>query len=149
MTGATVAEKPGANKPVAEKPVPDKPAATGLPFQRIGGQEPIRRMVDHFYDLMDSDPAYARLRAIHADDLSPMRDSLAGFLNGWMGGPRDWFGSGKCVMSAHGAISIDTELRDQWLAAMRHAMDSLGMEPELRQMLDDGFARVAGAMVSA
>lgn len=134
MTGATVAEKP---------------AAQALPFHRIGGADVIRRMVDHFYDLMDGDPAYARLRAIHAPDLTPMRESLAGFLNGWMGGPRDWFDSGKCVMSAHGPFTIDVGLRDEWLSAMRRAMDSVGMEPDLRQMLDDGFARVAGAMVRA
>lgn len=120
-----------------------------LPYDRIGGADVIRRMVDHFYDLMDGDPAYARLRAIHAADLSPMRDSLAGFLNGWMGGPRDWFGSGKCVMSAHSPFTIDAELRDQWLSAMRRAMDQVGMDDDLRQTLDDGFARVAGAMVSA
>ncbi|QJQ33549.1 globin [Sphingomonas lacunae] len=106
-------------------------------------------MVDHFYDLMDGDPAYARLRAIHAADLSPMRDSLAGFLNGWMGGPRDWFGSGKCVMSAHSPFQIDGELRDQWLSAMRQAMDRVAMDDDLRQTLDEGFARVAAAMVRA
>ena len=120
-----------------------------VPYHRIGGAEVIRRMVDHFYDLMDGDPAYARLRAIHAADLSPMRDSLAGFLNGWMGGPRDWFGSGKCVMSAHSPFQIDGELRDQWLSAMRQAMDRVAMDHDLRQTLDEGFARVAAAMVRA
>lgn len=133
MTGATATDS---------APVP------ALPYQRIGGAEAVRRLVNHFYDLMDSDPAYARLRAIHADDLSPMRDSLAGFLNGWMGGPRDWFGTGKCVMSAHAPFAIDGDLRDQWLSAMRRAMEQLGMEADLHRMLNDGFARVAGAMVT-
>jgi hemoglobin len=118
-----------------------------LPYQRIGGAEAVRRLVNHFYDLMDSDPAYARLRAIHAVDLSPMRTSLAGFLNGWMGGPRDWFSTGACVMSAHAPFAIDADLRDQWLSAMRRAMEQLGIEADLQQMLDDGFARAAGAMV--
>jgi hemoglobin len=122
-------------------------SSPALPYQRIGGAGVIRLMVDHFYDLMDSDPAYARLRAIHADDLAPMRDSLAGFLNGWMGGPRDWFGNGKCVMSAHAPFVIDADLRDQWLSAMRRAMTQISMEADVRQMLDDGFTRVASAMV--
>ena len=127
----------------------EKPATASLPFERIGGANAVRQLVERFYDLMDSDPAYARLRTIHADDLTPMRESLAGFLNGWMGGPRDWFGSGKCVMSAHAPFAIDAELRDQWLSAMRRAMHDLPMDTDLRQMLDDGFTRVAGAMVSA
>jgi len=53
------------------------------PFERIGGTEILRRIVDRFYDLMDSDPDYADLRAMHATDLGPMRDSLTGFLTGW------------------------------------------------------------------
>lgn len=118
------------------------------PFERFGGPVAVRALVDHFYDLMHSDPAYARLRAIHAQDLTPMRQSLTGFLTGWMGGPRDWFGQGKCVMSAHSSIPIDSGLRDQWLAAMRAALAQAPIEADLRTLLDDGFARAAGAMVN-
>lgn len=124
------------------------PAALGTPYERIGGADVIRDIANHFYDVMDSDLAYARLRGIHAADLAPMRASLASFLNGWMGGPRDWFGTGKCVMSAHAPFTIDADLRDQWLSAMGQAMDSVAMDPALRQMLGEGFSRVAGAMVS-
>jgi hemoglobin len=126
----------------------DRSPGLGTPYQRIGGADVIRDIVDHFYDVMDSDPAYARLRAIHAGDLTPMRVSLAGFLNGWTGGPRDWFGTGKCVMSAHAPFTIDADLRDQWLGAMGQAMESVTMDPALREMLGEGFARVAGGMVS-
>ena len=119
-----------------------------LPFDRIGGREPIARMVDRFYDLMDSEADYAELRAMHADDLSPMRESLTDFLVAWMGGPRDWFGTGKCVMSAHAPFTIDSGLRDEWLSAMGRALDHVGVEADLRVKLDEGFARVAGAMVS-
>ncbi len=118
-------------------------------FHRFGGAEAVRALVDRFYDAMESDPAYARLRAIHAADLAPMRSSLAGFLTGWMGGPRDWFGQGKCVMSAHAPFTIDDGLRNEWIAAMRGALAQAEIDADLRTMLDDGFARVAGAMVSA
>lgn len=118
------------------------------PFERFGGPVAVRTLVDQFYDLMHCDPAFARLRAIHAPDLTPMRQSLTGFLTGWMGGPRDWFGQGKCVMSAHSAIPIDSGLRDEWLAAMRAALAQAPIETDLRTLLDDGFARAAGAMVN-
>ena len=118
------------------------------PFERLGGQVAVRALVDHFYDLMQSDPAYARLRAIHAEDLAPMRQSLTGFLNGWMGGPRDWFGQGKCVMSAHSSILIDGDLREQWLSAMNSALDSEVPDAALRSELANGFARVAHAMTN-
>ena len=50
------------------------------PFDLIGGHPAIQRIVERFYDLMEQDPAYAELRALHAPDLSPMRRSLALFL---------------------------------------------------------------------
>lgn len=117
------------------------------PYQRIGGGDAVHALVARFYDVMDDDPDFARLRAIHADDLAPMRVSLTGFLSGWMGGPRDWFGSGKCVMSAHAPFTIDADLRDQWLAAMRIALADAVPDADLRALLDGGFERVADRMV--
>ncbi|MEY4869183.1 MAG: hypothetical protein RIS11_377, partial [Pseudomonadota bacterium] len=52
----------------------DPAAKPQRPFDRIGGREPIARMVDRFYDLMDSEPDFAELRAMHGPDLAPMRE---------------------------------------------------------------------------
>ena len=60
-------------------------------FARIGGTEGVRAVVERFYDLMQDDPRYAALRAMHAEDLFPVRVSLTQFLSAWLGGPRDWF----------------------------------------------------------
>lgn len=117
------------------------------PYQRIGGGDAVHALVTRFYDVMECDPAFARLRTMHADDLTPMRVSLTGFLSGWMGGPRDWFGSGKCVMSAHAPFVIDAALRDQWLAAMRIALADAVPDVDLRALLDGGFERIADRMV--
>mgnify|MGYP002130895865 CR=1 FL=1 len=71
------------------------------PFEQIGGHAAMQAITERFYDLMDRDPAYAELRAIHAADLAPMRAALPRFLAGWAGGPRDWFEAnpGKCMVS--------------------------------------------------
>lgn len=84
----------------------------------------MRQLVDRFYDLMDSDPAYAELRAMHAPDLAPMRASLASFLAAWAGGPRDWFeqNQGKCMMSVHKNFTISRGVAGQWSDAMRRAI---------------------------
>ena len=51
-------------------------------YQRIGEDAAIRRLVDRFYDLMDSDPGAARLRAlddcgVSAELQGPIRQALS------------------------------------------------------------------------
>lgn len=118
------------------------------PFARVGGAEGVRRIVDRFYDLMENDPAYAALRAMHADDLAPMRESLAGFLTAWLGGPRDWFAQhpGTCIMSAHAHFPITPETAGQWIDAMRRAMVDTGVDPDLAGAMEEAMTRMAGAM---
>ena len=120
------------------------------PFEQIGGAERVKAVVEAFYDLMDAGPAYARLRAIHAPDLAPMRASLAGFLTGWLGGPRDWFAErpGVCMMSLHRSMPIDAELSRQWTDAMGRALDQVGVEPEMAQALREVFARMSANMTT-
>ena len=53
----------------------------------ILGEDGIRELTNAFYDIMDSLPEMADLRAMHARDLAPMKEKLAEYLTGWMGGP--------------------------------------------------------------
>ncbi|MFN3516055.1 MAG: group II truncated hemoglobin [Novosphingobium sp.] len=115
------------------------------PFERIGGHAALRAITDRFYDLMEQDPAYAELRAIHADDLAPMRESLPLFLAGWAGGPRDWFEAhpGQCMMSMHAPFPIGRQTADQWAEAMSRAI----AETELADReMGDAMAEVLGRM---
>lgn len=107
------------------------PQAEGnTPFYKLGGHETIQRICNRFYDLMDEDPAYAELRAMHAPDLAKMRHSLAGFLAAWSGGPRDWFqdNPGKCMMSMHKPFVISKAVAGQWSDAMKRAIGDAGIE---------------------
>lgn len=94
-------------------------------YDLLGGKPVVRRLVDRFYDLMEADPAYGDLRALHAPDLAPMRNSLTDFLVAWLGGPRDWFEQrpGMCVMSAHRDVAITEASARQWAEAMTRAID--------------------------
>jgi len=128
-------------------PAPARPAT---PFERIGGRPPIRNLVERFYDLMDTEPAFARLRAIHQADLAQMREKLSDFLTAWMGGPRDWFekNPGSCIMSAHGAMpGIDRETAEQWIACMkRAARPMIEADPDLAASMLDSMATMCRAM---
>jgi hemoglobin len=121
------------------------------PYERIGGREVLRAIVDRFYDLMDEDPAYAELRAMHAPDLAPMRESLTGFMTGWSGGPRDWFDGGKCVMGLHRPLAIGADTARQWVIAMRRAIDETvaASDPEIAKAMGDVLEQMAGGMIKA
>ena len=119
------------------------------PYELIGGQPAIEAVVERFYDLMESDPAYAELRAIHASDLSPMRQSLAGFLAGWAGGPRHWFEAnpGKCMMSMHSGFPVTSETARQWVEAMAHAFADCGLaDHPVGKLMNERFEMMAGGM---
>ena len=96
-----------------DTPVPAGPT----PFERMGGEPGVRALVDRFYDLMDLEPAFARLRAVHGSTLDGARDKLYWFLCGWLGGPNhfvDRFGHPR-LRARHMPFSIGSVERDQWL----------------------------------
>jgi len=118
------------------------------PYELVGGMPVVQRIVDRFYDLMEGDPDYAALRAMHAPDLTPMRTSLSGFLAAWLGGPRDWFEQrpGVCMMSAHKGIAITPDTAQQWALAMRRAIADAGMEPTIAAKMADTLSSLAIGM---
>ena len=118
------------------------------PYDRLGGSATIRAIACRFYDLMDADPAYAELRAMHAPDLDPMREGLAGFLIGWSGGPRDWFDQGKCMFSLHRPMPITQTTAQQWADAMRIAIgEVVAHDPEMVGAMAGVLEEIALSMV--
>lgn len=119
------------------------------PFERIGGHAALRAVTERFYDLMEQDPAYAELRAIHAVDLAPMRAALPRFLAGWAGGPRDWFEAnpGKCMVSMHAPFPISHQTAGQWAEAMTRAIaESDSADRETADAMADVLTRMAKGM---
>ena len=126
----------------------DPQPAGASPFERIGGEAAVRALVDRFYDLMDLDPAFAELRALHPTTLDGSRDKLFWFLCGWLGGPShytDRFGH-PMLRARHLPFSIGVRERDQWLACMQQAMRELQIEPALAQRLAESFFGTADWM---
>ena len=123
-------------------------AASAAAFERVGGEAAVRALVDRFYDLMDLDPAYAVLRALHPSTLEGSRDKLFWFLCGWLGGPQhytDRFGH-PMLRARHLPFSIGVKERDQWLACMHQAMAELAFDPQLAQRLGESFFGTADWM---
>ena len=48
-------------------------------YERLGGAQAVRSLVDRFYDLMDEDPDYFGIRKMHPQDLSDSATNCSGF----------------------------------------------------------------------
>ena len=128
------------NEPLKGPPV--------LPYDRVGGEASVRVLVDRFYDLMDLDPAYREIRALHPGALDGSRDKFFWFLCGWLGGPQHYterFGH-PMLRARHMPYSIGILERDQWLSCMRAAMQEVKLEPAFAQQLEASFFKTADWM---
>jgi hemoglobin len=117
-------------------------------FDAAGGADAVRALVDRFYDLMDLEPAYAGIRALHPGTLDGSRDKLYLFLSGWLGGPDLYvqrFGHPR-LRARHLAYAIGIAERDQWLACMGQAMAECGIDAALQERLTAAFANTADWM---
>jgi hemoglobin len=111
--------------------------ATETPFAQLGGEHAVRALVDRFYDLMDREPQFEVLRALHPAQLDASRDKLFWFLCGWLGGPAHYVDRRGAPMlrARHLPFAIGTVERDQWLACMAQALDDRRVAPALRERL--------------
>jgi hemoglobin len=126
---------------------PTKAKTELTPYDLMGGEAEVRRLVERFYDIMDTAPDARELRDLHAVDLVPMRQLLFEFLSGWLGGPPIYFQrrEHRCIGSAHRAFAIGEIERDQWMACMRRAMEDCGVPQNVRTLIDAPLARMCEA----
>jgi hemoglobin len=117
-------------------------------YNRIGGDEVLRTLVDRFYDLMDEDPDYYGIRKLHPQDLTESRNKLYWFLSGWMGGPQlytERFGP-PFLRRRHLPFAIGESERDQWMSCMKRAMNDVELDEKLKAELDAAFSKTADFM---
>jgi hemoglobin len=133
---------------MVQEELPPKEPTPVSAFTLMGGEGPVRSLVERFYDLMELQPDYAALRASHGPDLAQARDKLFWFLCGWLGGPQHFverFGHPR-LKARHMPFKIGILERDQWLACMDQAMGDVQVPPELRARLRESFFQTADWM---
>lgn len=114
-------------------------------YELLGSENGVRQLVDRFYDLMDSAPEAAELRALHPKNLKPSREKLFMFLSGWSGGPQLYLearGHPRLRMR-HMPFVIGPAERDQWVWCMHKALDELDTQPQVRDYLKAHFVDAA------
>jgi hemoglobin len=121
------------------------------PFDLLGGEPAVRRLVDRFYAIMARDePALARLHPCDEEGRVDRenQDRFALFLIGWLGGPQDYIaqhGHPRLRMR-HARVPVDIPMRDAWMRAMTTALDEEGVQGPLRSFLETRLADVADFM---
>lgn len=121
---------------------------TTTTYEKIGGDAAVAKLSARFYELMDSVPQFAELRAMHPASLEGSSEKLYMFLSGWLGGPDlfvEKFGHPR-LRGRHMPFSIGLQERDQWVACMLLAMEEVGIEPTIRAKLLENFFNTADFM---
>ena len=124
----------------------ESPSTT--PYEQIGGDAGIRRLVNRFYDLMDTSPEAATVRRLHAASLKSSREKLYLYLTGWTGGPQVYvekYGHPR-LRARHLPFHISSRERDEWLWCMDRALDEQSMPDELRTFLREKLHALADHM---
>ncbi len=117
-------------------------------FEELGGEEAVRRIVDVFYDRMDTLTEAAEVRAMHPDDLGSSRDRLFWFLCGWTGGPQHYIerrGHPR-LRRRHMPFAIDGGAADQWMLCMDAALQQEVADEDLRRRVSSALRHIASHM---
>ena len=134
------------NAPMSsDSPTTPQPATA---FEWVGGEAAVRALVDRFYDLMELEPAYAGIRALHPADMTESRNKLYWFLCGWLGGPAHYverFGHPR-LRARHLPYAIGISERDQWMMCMLQAMRERDLPDALVERLLESFHNTADWM---
>src|SRR5262249_41829460 len=134
--------------------MPYTPTQLDSPFARLGGEAPVRALVERFYDVMsEREPALARLHACDDDGrvARAPRDRFALFFIGWLGGPQDYIATPghPRLRMRHARVAVDTAMRDAWIRSMQAAMDDCGVTGDVRAFLDARLGEVADFLRNA
>lgn len=126
------------------------PSDESSPYDRLGGEKVLRKLVQRFYQNMDQLAAARMIRDLHAEDLGSAEEKLFKFLSGWLGGPQlywEQYGHPRLRMR-HLPFAIGTRERDQWLLCMSHALDETVADADFRSHLLAAFTQTADHMIN-
>jgi hemoglobin len=130
---------------------PRTPGAAGqprtTPFERLGGREAVRRLIDEFYRRVASDP---ELRPLFPADLEPGIEKQKLFMEQWLGGaPLFSMEHGQPMLRRrHFPHVITRDHAERWLSHMRAALDAVGAERELLEEVLQRLGPLAMHMVN-
>lgn len=119
-------------------------------YDRLGGENALRDLVDRFYDHMDNLPETKTIRELHPKNLRSARGKLFMFLSGWLGGPDRYiaaFGHPR-LRARHLPFSIGMEEKEQWMVCMKKAFEGMEIDNVFRDQLLSALDQTAAHMIN-
>jgi len=116
-------------------------------YERVGGEDTFRVLVDHFYAMVEADPV---LRPMFPQDMDEGKRWQFLFLSQLFGGPQNYAeerGHPRLRMR-HFPFPIDQQARDHWLRHMLEAIDEAGIAEPMRSEMRDYFERASTHMIN-
>ena len=121
-------------------------------IDRIGGEAQVRRLVERFYDLIETVPQGATIMAMHqrGHGLSHVRAEQFAFLSGFFGGRRYYHEAHghMNLREIHAHVDIRREDAEDWLAVMERAMVDTRVPDHERAEIMRTFRRAALMLVN-
>lgn len=122
-------------------------AKTKTPYELIGGEETLQKLVDAFYPKVYSDP---RLAPLFQGDMELIKEKQRLFLIQFLGGPplySDRYGH-PMMRARHLPFEITPSRAEAWLDCMRQAMDEIGLTGLIRDYFYERLKLTAYHMVN-
>lgn len=117
-------------------------------YAEVGGAPVFEKIISRFYQQVAEDEV---LRPLYPEeDLGPAEVRLRMFLEQYWGGPGTYSeqrGHPR-LRQRHAPFRVGPTERDAWLYHMRHAVDSLGLDPSHQETLWTYLERAAMFMVN-
>ena len=120
------------------------------PYELLGGEAGVCRLVNRFYELMDELPEAYEVRRLHPESLDNSAQNLFEYLSGWFGGPAmytDKKGHPRMRMR-HAPYAVTPSAKNEWMLCMTQALTEQVPDPAFRDHLIATFAGLADHMVN-
>lgn len=121
-------------------------------IDRIGGEDRVHLIVDHFYDLIESLPQGKAIMEMHlkGHGLSHVRPAQFEFLCGFFGGRRYYHErhGHMNLREIHAHVEIRRQDAEDWLAVMDMALADCGVGEQERAEIMTTFRRAALMLVN-
>lgn len=121
-------------------------------IDRIGGEEKVHLLVNHFYDLIEGLPQGRAIMEMHqkGHGLSHVRPEQFGFLCGFFGGRRYYQErhGHMNLRDIHAHLEIRRQDAEDWLELMGRAMEDVGIPERERADILSTFRRAALMLVN-